>query len=386
MPKLFTKNEDCCGCSACVNACPKNAIQMREDDKGFLYPHIDPALCIECNLCEKVCPLKHVASKDSFQQKAYGMKNKDNNERKNSSSGSVFIEVAKSILSKQGSVYGVQMEADFRVDFGRAVTLEEARRFQGSKYVQSIKGETFKAVKQDLTEGKAVLFTGTPCEVSGLKKYLGKDYDNLFTIDIICHGVPSQKLMAKSIEAKEKEYKSSIMNLKFRDKNYGWRNQEVTMTFENQKVYHAPIWEDQFYRLFTSNYILRDSCYSCHFANMKRQGDMTIGDYWNIKNVNESFEDNLGVSSVIVNTQKGQSLFDDIKNNFEIFDCSLEDVVQKNLQHPSPKPENFDVFQHDYETNGMNYCLDKYGKMGKGERIRRLLSPIKQKVVHLLKK
>ena len=305
MQVLFTEKENCCGCSACFAICTKRAIQMKEDFKGYLYPEINTDLCIECNLCEKVCPLKHEVTNDKFVKKAFGVKNKNTDERMRSSSGSVFIEAAKYILGQSGIVYGVKMQPDLKVEFDRAGTLEEARAFQGSKYVQSIKGESYKNVKEDLQKGKTVLFTGTPCEVAGLKKYLGKAYDNLYAIDIICHGVPSQQFLDNYMKGQEMRHKSKLREMIFRDKKYGWRHQKISMVFENDKNYHLPIWEDEFYRLFTGNYILRDSCYSCRYSNMNRVGDITIGDFWNINNVDETFEDSLGVSSVLVNTERG---------------------------------------------------------------------------------
>ena len=306
MEKLYINKEDCCGCSACLSICPKHAIYMKHDEKGYLYPEIRKDSCVNCGLCEKVCPLKDKEKNKKFEKIAYGVKNKDEHERAKSSSGGVFVEVAKYILNNDGVVYGVEMNNDFQVKHGRATTIEDARKFQGSKYVQSDKHSIFCMVQKDLKEGKEVLFTGTPCEVAGLKKYLRKEYDNLYTLDLICHGVPSSELLNAFLKGKEKLYSSQITELKFREKEYGWRNQELYIKFENGRIYHAPIWVDNFYRLFTNNYILRDSCYACRFSSMERQGDITIGDFWNLKNANEAFEDKLGVSSVIINSEKGE--------------------------------------------------------------------------------
>ncbi|EPD59547.1 hypothetical protein HMPREF1215_01155 [Coprococcus sp. HPP0074] len=386
MKELYTKKEECCGCSACVNICPKHAIHMKPDTKGYLYPTIIQELCVECGLCEKVCPLKEQKKEDIFEKRAYGVKNKNRVERTNSSSGSVFIEVAKYILDKDGVVYGVALTSNFYVKHERAETLENARKFQGSKYVQSDKNEIFRLVQEDLRVGKEVLFTGTPCEVAGLKNFLRKDYENLYTLDIICHGVTSIKLLKSCLNEQEKKKASKIKELKFRDKKYGWRNQEIHIEYENGENYHAPIWEDNFYRLFTSNYILRDSCYTCKFATMDREGDITIGDFWNIKNVNEKFEDKLGVSSIIINSKKGQQLFEALKDNFQIIECSLGDITQHNLHSPSPYPEKYDEFQKDCLEKGFDYCLKKYGSMRLSEKIRRKFSPLKQKLKRVLQK
>lgn len=227
MEKLYINKEDCCGCSACLNICPKHAIYMKHDEKGYLYPEIRKDSCVNCGLCEKVCPLKDKEKNKKFEKIAYGVKNKDEHERAKSSSGGVFVEVAKYILNNDGVVYGVEMNNDFQVKHGRATTIEDARKFQGSKYVQSDKHSIFCMVQKDLKEGKEVLFTGTPCEVAGLKKYLRKEYDNLYTLDLICHGVPSSELLNAFLKGKEKLYSSQITELKFREKAYGWRNQEL---------------------------------------------------------------------------------------------------------------------------------------------------------------
>lgn len=385
MKKLYKRKEECCGCSACINICHQNAIHMEQDNKGFLYPVVEENLCIECGLCESVCPLKSDKINELFEKKVYGVKNKNEKERLISSSGGVFIEVAKYILQKNGVIYGVEMTSDFNIKHERATLIEDIRKFQGSKYVQSEKNNIFQLVEKDLKQGKNVLFTGTPCEIAGLKNFLVKKYDNLYTLDLICHGVPSIELLKICLEQKEKENFSTIDEIKFRDKIFGWRNQEMYIKLKNGKIYHAPIWEDNFYRLFTSNYILRDSCYACHFANMERKGDITIGDFWNIKNVNEIFEDNLGVSSIIINSKNGQKLFDGIKNNFEIIECLLNDVIQPNLKEPSPKPKEYEKFQQECFAKGFKYCLRKYGTMTFSEKLRRKLSPIKQKFKKIIK-
>ena len=187
------------------------------------------------------------------------------------------------------------------------------------------------------------------------------------------------------LKGKEKLYSSQITELKFREKAYGWRNQELYIKFENGRIYHAPIWVDNFYRLFTNNYILRDSCYSCKFSRMERQGDITIGDFWNIKNANETFEDKLGVSSVIINSEKGKKIFETVKNEFDIIECSLNDINQKNLNSPSPKPVHYEDFQRLIAEKGFEYCLKKYGSMKMLEKIRRALSPVKQRLKAMLR-
>ena len=185
----------------------------------------------------------------------------------------------------------------------------------------------------------------------------------------------------KNILNFEKKKAKKVKKICFREKSFGWRNQELNVDFEDNSSYHKPIWEDQFYRLFTGNYILRDSCYSCKFANLHRMGDITIGDFWNIKNIKPEFEDTLGVSSVFVNSKKGKELFENICNNFELFECEVEDCKQHNLYNPSNRPEDYDKFKQLLDQKGFVYCVEKFGKMGIIERLRRFGS----KILHKLK-
>lgn len=384
MIQLFDSLSQCCGCTACYSVCPKHAIEMRSEDDGYWYPIVNHDKCIDCGRCEAVCPLKHVSSGMLNDVKAaYGVKNKSSEERMRSSSGSVYIELAKYVLHRDGVVYGVKRDTHYGARHGRATSLSEARQFQGSKYVQSYKGRVFESVKRDLLANRLVLFTGTPCEVYGLNRYLSRNYDNLITVDIICHGTPSALALNTYLGELERKNKSSITELKFRDKEFGWRNQELSIRFSNGQNYHNPIWVDRLYRLFTNNYLLRSSCYACPFAIGMRSGDITIGDYWNIKNVRPKFEDELGVSSVLVNSPKGEAILEKIIDEFRWFPSTLEECTQHNLVAPSRKPEDYDAFIVDWKKRGFSFCLKKYGAMTLGERLRRFLSPVKSALVHL---
>ena len=381
MVSLFKNSSECCGCSACASCCPKNAIRMVSDECGYLYPEVQHSLCVDCGACLRVCPFSTEVSIDaSFERKAWAVKNRSDGERVSSSSGAVFIELAKDVIARSGVVYGVRQDDDHAAVHDRAETLAEARLFQGSKYVQSNKSDTFKSVKSDLIAGRLVLFSGTPCEVAGLRQYLGRLSDNLITVDIICHGTPGSRYLEEHFDNLEKKYHSKIKKMTYRNKEYGWRNQEIWIQFENGSVYHCPIWEDEFYRLFTGNYLLRDSCYSCPFASLDRPGDITIGDFWNIGNAAPEFEDSLGVSSVFLNTLKGLDLFTGVLDRFDVRPVSVSDCLQRNLQAPSPKPSDYDQFRDDLTKRGFEYCKKKYGSMGMGERLRRLLSPAKSAI------
>lgn len=384
MIQLFESANQCCGCTACYSACPKSAIELCQDEKGYWYPSINHEKCIECRRCEAVCPFKHASADLLNNVKAvYGLKNKSNKERMRGSSGSVYIELAKYVLRRDGVVYGVRKDACYGARHERATSLSEARQFQGSKYVQSYKGEIFDSIRKDLQADRFVLFTGTPCEVSGLKRFLSRDYDNLLTVDIICHGTPSGKAFLEYINELEHENSSTIEEIKFRNKEFGWRNQELSIRFTNGNLYHNPIWIDELYRLFTGNYLLRDSCYVCPFATSSRTGDITIGDFWNINNVMPEFEDELGVSSVLVNSNKGKNALESIISAFYCFPSSLQECTQHNLVAPSRKPEDYDAFIADWREKGFPYCVRKYGAMTLGERLRRLLSPVKKALTRL---
>ena len=302
---LFENKIDCCGCWACVNICPRKAIVMLEDEEGFFYPKIDEEKCINCDLCKKVCFYKngyaniadHVESKQ-----VYALKHRNLRVRQESQSGGAFTALSDIILDNEGVVYGVGFAENFTVLHKRAVTKITRDEFRGSKYIQSRVGEILKNVKDDLDADKLVMFTGTPCQVEGLKQYLGshKNIANLYLVDLICYNSSSPKIWKEYLSFLEQRDSENIVSVKFRDKKFGWRTCIETIQYKkNIRNY------DNFARLFGSRLIARPSCYSCKFTNTNRCSDITIGDYWGIEKSIPNFEDSLGVSLVLINNSRG---------------------------------------------------------------------------------
>lgn len=353
---LSSKKEECTGCTACMNICPKNAIEMKTDEEGFTYPFINKEKCIKCKLCENVCPnVKSINTKSDV--KSYAVKHLDLQERKTSSSGAMFIAISDYILNYSGVVYGAAFDEKFRVVHKRAETKEQREEFKKSKYVQSDMGEIFKQVKQDLADDRLVLFSGTPCQVDGLKNYLhNENIEKLYTCDLVCHGVPSPKIYSDYLKYITHNYKNKLLSFNFRNKKYGWNSH-----YESYKLKNKAERTDLKYReLFYTNLALRPSCYECNYSNLNRISDITIGDFWGIEKKNSTFKDSDGVSLCIINSEKGKKLFENIKENIECIETNIQDSLQHNLVKPTQKPENREEFWNDYTKNGFQYIVKKY--------------------------
>lgn len=366
------KTFDCTGCTACYNMCPHTAIQMVEDGEGFKFPQIDTTKCTNCGLCDKVCIPSNDYVPLSFEQKAYGAKNKNLSERKQSQSGGAFYVLAKYILSQGGVVYGSLIDEGFVVRHARANTEEETKAFRGSKYVQSDLGDIFLSVKEDLQLGVPVLFSGTPCQVAGLKAFLRKDYENLLLVDLICHGVPSPKVWSDYIEWQQGRLKKTITGVEFRDRELPWGKSAEAIYIKDKKKRF-----DIYARLFYSRNTHRKSCYTCPYANTGKLSDMTIGDYWGIENVKTEFRDEYGVSAILINSITGQRIWGEVSEKFDYFECKVEDVMARNpqLSKAVAKPETREEFWRDYE-NGFRFIAKKYGGNNLKGKIKRIIKRI----------
>ena len=282
----ITSKEDCCGCTACANICPKDAITMKQDKEGFLYPSIDKEKCIDCGICKKICPVLNKQSFKDFNQKAYLFQNKNEDIRKDSTSGGFFSSIAEYVISKNGVVIGASFDNNWKVEHTAATKLEDLNKFRKSKYVQSDLREIFKNIKEYLNNNKMVCFSGTPCQVAGLKSFLQKDYENLILVDIMCHSVPSPLYFEKYKEYILNKMKAKkIFNINFRDKSkYGYKYSMMTVETDNG-TYSEGIDTDPYLRAFFKDYSVRPSCYNCKFKTQKRVSDITI---WDCFNINES--------------------------------------------------------------------------------------------------
>lgn len=354
---------DCCGCTACASICPHNAIQMKPDVLGFLYPDVDIKKCVDCGLCEKVCAFndKYDKSRNLLEPIAYAARHKDINEVERSRSGAVFAAISDYILECGGVVYGAGYTDRFRVVHKRAVTKEERDEFRGSKYVQSDLNNVFKLVKQDLKNGKVVLFSGTPCQTSGLNSYIGgKLRENLYLVDVVCHGVPSPYIWRDYIAYLEKKQGSKICWVNFRDKQkFGWAAHHGTIQVGKKIIAPKPIYTNLFY----AHIMLRLSCEKCYFTNKERPSDLTIADFWGWeKSVPNLNKDDKGISLILVNTEKGKNVLNKIINKLSLFHVKFENCTPYNpcLVKPFPANKHRGSFERDYYNHGFMFIYYKY--------------------------
>ena len=311
--------------------------------------------------------------------KVYAVKHKDEETRAASRSGGIFTALSDEMLEKHGVVYGCVLNENFDAVHVRAENTEDRNCMRGSKYIQSKLGDTFKNVKLDLERGKVVLFSGTSCQVAGLKAYLQKEYENLLCVDIVCHGVPSTKVWHEYLDWQEKKNSSKITGVDFRNKkDFGWRAHMETLYFENGKIESSGV----FRTLFYGHNVLRPSCYECPYKSMMHPGDITIADYWGVEKAAPEFDDNKGVSLVLVNNETGEKILDEVKDKLIWKETRIEDSLQPPLKAPFPKPETREQFWRDFENKDFSYIAKKYGTIKKTSLVRR----VARKAKHLVNK
>lgn len=322
----------CCGCNACIQICPKHCITQYEDNEGFVYPNVDMRKCVQCGLCRKVCPILHLNKRGTQYRISYAAKSKDDSLRLNSSSGGIFSVLAKVIIQHNGKVYGAKFTDDNHVTHFGVSKYEEISLFNGAKYVQSNTNITYIEVESYLKLGIEVLYSGTPCQIAGLKTFLRKDYENLYTIELICHGVPSYKVFSEFL--KEQSFDNNLQILSFRDKRFGWTNYCMSFKYKNirsnENIRYILNKDNIFMKSFLSDLYLRPSCYLCFFKNNRSGADITLGDFWGIQEVLPNFYDEKGISAVLINTFKGRVLFDLIKKDILYTEVNYQDIYRKN--------------------------------------------------------
>ena len=383
----ITSKKHCCGCYSCVQRCPKQCIAMREDEEGFLYPKVDESVCIDCGLCEKVCP---VINQDAGQEPLEVLAAKNPNEeiRKESSSGGIFTMLAESVIDGGGVVYGVCFDERWEVVHQSAETKVDIAKFRGSKYVQSKVQNTYKEAEIQLKAGRKVLYSGTPCQIAGLKRFLRKDYDNLLTVDFICHGVPSPGVFRtylrdelKRMTARQGGGRNTVLlpciplvtesdgfdckglkikSISFRDKRNGWKKfgfalalSESSDEGENSVLLsYSPLNKNLFLRGFLRDLYLRPSCYACPTKHLKSGSDITLGDWWGIGSLKPEIDDDRGVSAVTINTEKGQTALHNLKA--ELHEMPYEALMTYNpaLVKSPAVPNNRGAF---FEQDGRTF-------------------------------
>lgn len=330
----ITDKKNCCGCAACVQRCPKQCISLKEDGEGFLYPVVDESLCVGCGLCEKVCPIINRPEKLPVKE-VLAVKNRNEDERMASSSGGVFVALAKKVIDQGGVVFGAVFDDNWEVRHTYAESMDGVRPMMGSKYVQSRIGDTFRQAEKFLKDGRKVLFTGSPCQITALHNYLRKDYPNLLSVDFLCHGVPSPGVWRRYLDevldcsarraaaGKNTVLSSSLKSLpvitgiEFRDKTlHGWqkfsfvvRGASASKADKNSVLLSDIHYDNPFMKGFLRNVYLRPSCYRCKCKNGVSHSDLTIGDFWGVRQAMPDFNDDKGVGLVLVNTEKGKNVF-----------------------------------------------------------------------------
>lgn len=334
---LYKDKKDCTGCSACFNKCPVKAITMVEDEEGFIFPSINRELCIECGMCKEVCPIHNRSITGNDPKITFAAINKDKKILSNSSSGGVFGALAKIVLNRNGVVFGCAYNKELKAEHIYIEDSRELFRLQGSKYVQSDIDKNYCKVKEFLDAKKWVLFSGTPCQIKGLKLYLGREYEKLLTIDLICHGVPNANFFNGYINSLEKKINSKIKSINFRDKKEGW-NLTGELIYENKnKFFRKKLMTiDCYYNYFLNGDIYRKSCYVCRYACKKREGDFTIGDYWGIEKSHSKINIKQGVSALMINTQKGKELLSELNKYLNLIESNFENVAEQNEQLNKP--------------------------------------------------
>lgn len=354
---------DCTGCGACANICPKSCISMKESNIGFLEPNIDIEKCVECGKCYLVC--KEKLEKHKL-EKAFAFKSYDHNMLLNCSSGGAYGEICKAIDSMHSNIvfYGAAFDSSFTVNQRYVETLDETKVFYGSKYVQSRMNFAYQTIEKQLLENKYVFFSGTPCQVDGVKRYLSIkkiNDDKLITVDIMCHGVPSEKVWKDYLNYTEKKYKSTIVDYSFRAKELGWKNYPMKIAFANRCINNK--FEDRTYiNLFRSHLIFRESCYKCKFATKDRTGDITIADFWGVEQCIPGIDTTEGVSLVLPNTLKGNNIVNQMKKTGLLLESDYLRAVklQNNLNRPCECPSNIEEFWEYYLDKGYFKSAKKY--------------------------
>lgn len=349
------KLENCYGCHACYNVCPKDAISMQEDQYGTVIPMIQQGKCVDCGMCQKVCPALN-ESKFVTPRQVYAAIARNESDYRASTSGGIATAFAKKVVENGGSVYGAAIMDDLTVRHTRAATDVELEAQRGSKYVQSAIGDSYQRVREDLKDEKQVMFVGTPCQVDGMLYFLGRDYKNLITVNLICHGVPANRLLKENVNHIVKE--DSGLDLSFRTST-GFA---LSVYRGNETLYQREFYKDPYFLGFMRKLFYRNACYSCKYAQKQRVGDITIGDFWGFDKSRPFVSDTpYGLSVVLINTEAGDRFFQQCSDRLYYQERPLEEAVAGNpqLQHPSPRHRNYAKFRRDYLKYGFRNATMK---------------------------
>lgn len=367
--------ELCTGCGVCKAVCSVNAIKFNFDDEGFLSPEVDEKLCLNCGKCLKACHLQSEGTSDKRKPLGqYAVKVKNENVRIRSRSGGAFVALSNFILKQGGIVYGAVLNSSLKTVHFRAETAEDRNKMCGSKYVQSNTLEIWEQLKEDVLSGRLVLFTGTPCQVEAANQYIGKNYENLYLCDFVCHGVPSPKLFESYLSFMQNKFGGKIIGFDFRDKReHTWASHVEKTVFEENRI----IYSRRYTNIFYSNNCLRRSCYKCRYTSPDRASDFTIADYWGIDKTAPEFDDGKGISALLIRGEKAKMVLNSVMNEIEIVDTSKYPLPHYNLKRPTAMPETHDKFFEDMKKHGFGFVSSKYGGY---DFLRKLRYKIKDKI------
>lgn len=381
----ITNKVDCCGCNACGDICPHSAISFKADNEGFWYPSVDRALCVDCGLCDKVCP---IISQANFIQRydkpiVYAAYSKDEAIRLDSTSGGIHSMLANKMFDKNAFVGGAVYNEDHTVSQIITDKRERLPAIRSSKYLQSNATSVYKAIAQRLKDGRNVFFCGTPCQVQALYKFLRKDYDNLFTADFICRGVNSPKVFLAYMDYLEKKYGSRATDIKFKSKEKGWHNFSIRVRFENGKIYCKDRWHDLFFIGYLQyNNFVRPSCYDCRFKCFPQKADITLADFWGIENLDPSMDQDKGTSMVMINSDKGAALFETIKGDIIYKQFSQKEAALDNPAMNHSLTSAYGTREHFFanlDSMPFNKLALKYFPNGNGHpKLNKLMNPFRK--------
>lgn len=338
MEQVYNEKNNCAGCGACKAVCPVDAIMMTYDYEGFLYPTIDQKKCVKCKKCASVCPIKNSEAKNDDILECYVAYGNDKI-RNQSSSGGIFTILAEEVLKRGGMIVGATFDSEWNVEHICVNSASDMKSIRGSKYVQSRIEGTFNIVLSELNKGREVLFSGTACQIAGLKNFLPRQFDNLYTVDVLCHGVPSTTVWKKYLEEQNKRNISGIKNICFRSKNTGWKTYSVEIQYNDGKKYIREFFHDEYMKIFLSEIALRPSCYNCKFKSLQRESDITLGDAWGVEKHSPEMDDDKGTSVILIHSQKGNELFECVKTQMKYKKMQVDIALPPNADsRKSVKP------------------------------------------------
>lgn len=369
----ITDKAACCGCTACANICPKKAIEMTPDEEGFIYPIIDLNRCVHCNICEQVCPQdKKNISNNTIPETVVA---RDTRRKILSigTSGSIFTSIIECTLAEQGVVYGVIVDKDKVVRHVRVDSMQDCRlsKIPCSKYVKSEIRGIYPQVKADLQSGKKVCFSGTPCQVAGLKCFLKKEYSNLICVDVVCHGNPSPLFWKRFAEYLEKKYKSKIADVRFRNKTYGYHSGTMKVLFENGKIYYGSARTNYYLRAFFADLCSRPSCYKCQFKHIQHMSDLTLYDSWHASELADLQDDDKGYTNIIIQSSKGKNLLDELKTieKYPVDTLKAVELDGVMVENSVNWNEKRDVFFNNIEDEDIKRHCSKFMSVSLKDRI-----------------